>query len=369
MNKKAKKKFLRSFVRSFVVMAVIIGAAGISYAGTKAYYRATGKTPGGLADKVETQTPQEMETVAKNVMIAEDGEKVTGIVVEVLNTLTGNLDYLTIPVETRITLSDGLYKKFVAKDIDVPQIVSFCDLETYFGESSLGDGSLYLLNDYLDSDIAYYTIMPDEIFKEYFSKDEEDRWGLSDTCKVELEGLASVEEMKEYIKVQYEKLSSNLYRVSKQQYAEYMEQLDLSLVHTHMLPGEDVTGEYHPDQEKAKMMWTQILEAQPYASADEHLPIEEMSSSVGLRIRIQNGSGITGLAAAFKAKLEADGHTIVAAENAAVSGVTTTEIHVKDSSAGQDLGSYFVNPVYVTEENWTDADADIIIILGTADRQ
>ena len=59
----------------------------------------------------------------------------------------------------------------------------------------------------------------------------------------------------------------------------------------------------------------------------------------------------------------------MAAENAAVSGVTTTEIHVKDSSAGQDLGSYFVNPVYVTEENWTDADADIIIILGTADRQ
>lgn len=369
MNKKAKKKFVRTFVRSFAVMVVMIGAAGISYAGTKAYYHATGKTPGGLGSRIETQTPQEMETAAQNLVIAEDGEKVTGIVVEVLNTSTGNLDYLTIPVETRITLSDALYQRFVAKEIDIPQIVSFYDLESYFGKDSLGDGMLYLLNDYLDSDIQYYTLMSDETFQNYFQKNKENRWELSDSCKEELEGVSSEEEIKEYIKEQYENFTSNLYRISKQQYAEYLEQVNLSLVHSHMLPGQDVTGEYHPNQEKAKQLWTQILNADPYASGDELLPIEEAVSSVGLRIRIQNGSGITGLAAAFKTKLETDGHTIVAAENAAVSGVSTTEIHVKDSSAGLDLEAYFNSPVYVVEDNWTDADSDIIIILGTAERQ
>ncbi|MDD6207728.1 MAG: LytR C-terminal domain-containing protein [Clostridiales bacterium] len=369
MNKKAKKKFVRTFVRSFAVMAVMIGAAGISYAGTKAYYHATGKTPGGLGNKIETLTPQEMETAAKNVVISEDGEKVTGIVVEVFNTSTGNLDYLTIPAETRITLSDALYQKFVAKEIDIPQIVSFYDLESYFGKDNLGEGMLYLINDYLDSDIQYYTLMSDDTFRNHFDKDEEQSWKLSDSCKEELEGLSSEEEIKEYIKEQYENVTSNLYRVSKQQYAEYMEQIDLSLVHTHMLPGQDITGEYQPNQEKARQLWEQILNADTYVSADERLPIEDNSSSIGLRIRIQNGSGITGLAAAFKTKLETDGHTIVAAENAPVSGVTTTEIHVKDSSVGRDLETYFNSPVYVTEDNWTDADSDIIIILGTADRQ
>lgn len=368
MNKKVKKRFIRSFVRSFAVIAIMIGAAAISYAGTKAYYRATGKTPGGLVS-TEPQIPQEMETVAKNLVIAENGGKVTAIVVEVFNISSCNLDYYTIPVETRITLSDELYRRLLAKEIDIPQIVSFYDLESYFGKDALGQGMIYLLNDYLDSDIQYFTIMPDDVFLGYFQKGETGMWELSDACKTDVKGLSSEEGIKEYIKEQYEKFSSNLNRISKQQYAEYMEQVDLTLVHMHMLPGEDVTGEYQPLQDKARELWKQMLQAEPYASPEERLPAESESSSIGLRIRLQNGSGISGLAAAFKAKLETDGHTIVAAENASVSGVVTTEIHVKDSGSGRDLAEYFSNPAYITDENWTDADADIIIILGANDRQ
>lgn len=81
-------------------------------------------------------------------------------------------------------------------------------------------------------------------------------------------------------------------------------------------------------------------------------------------IQITNGSGIDGLAAAYRTKLEADSLQIKGLGNYTGQKQTKTIIYAKKKKWGQELKKYFPSASVVERADLTNG-ADMEVLLGT----
>lgn len=351
--------FLRSFI--VVVLMLVIGLG--SYAITMKYYEVsdTGENAGNGLDIVGDVTADE---ISRNLIYSVNPEtsKIEAMVIEVLNTQTNNLDYITIPATIQFTISNEMYKRLYAAGADAPQIIQLANINEYFDNKTSYEYGILLLEDYLGIDIGYYSKMDSDVFNEYFTKAEDNDWYVvNDSLINEASSANDESSMKDFIKEKYNSLESNVSLKIKQKYAECFSKVDASLIYYHVLDGRYENGLFSADTKVAAKAYQTILLDSAHTTPQGAVA---NIKSEGLKIKILNGSGGNGIATAAKEKFVENGLNVVKiADNPEV--IPKTMIYVKEDGMGKDLLYYFNDADIEVKE--LEEGIDIMVIVGATD--
>lgn len=408
-NTKRKKNnvvriFFVSLLKSVLFMIVLLLAGFASY---KVSYtilsdgRGNVRTSkGDIADIIEEAQTDE---ISKNLIYVCNGDRIVSLMLEICNTNTNNMDYVTIPARTEFTIPTTMYQKLCTVNEEIPQIVRLGRLKTYFAndEDAFGYGEL-IIEKMLGVKISYYTVLDYETFKNHYRRkwvnvvfkqdtatatpDADGNIPSSQTTRVaeriaiasssyinQLKDIAGDQEkIAEYIKEQYERVNSNLTVYNKIGYIECYEKLNVDYFHYWGIPGTFTGKVFSVDTKAAKSFLNKLVnnkesytKAQRRASAAGASNNGKAASSKGLSILVLNGSQISGLASRTKAKLNSAGFSVDDIGDYTDEILTQTKIIVKEEGVGNDIAGYFNNPAVVIGD--VQEGFDIQIILGTAD--
>lgn len=364
-NKGYSRMIVFMILKTFLVVMVLVAAGVVSYFVTLKYYEIADEKNGkdAVLDIVGDVTADE---ISRNIIYSVDNDKgkIKAIVIEILNTKTGNLDYLTIPVESEITISNDTYQRMCAAGVDAPQIVRLEKISKYFDDDRAYEYGILILEDSLGIDIGYYTKMESSVFDSVFVMSETlGCYQLTDAVKNEAAGYTQADEIEGMIKTWYDKFESNLKVKTKLKYAETYFNVDPQFIYYNVVPGESVGDIYEIDVKEAKKQYKTLLSSPAYTvSQEDAIAI----LSIDKNIKVLNGSGVEGIAAAAKSMLAEEGLNVVKiADNPEV--IEQTIIRVSKEGMGVDL-LHFFNDAQI-EVGELDEGIDIIIIVGSNDSE
>ena len=414
-KKNVAKMFFTSLLKSLVCIAVILGVGFASY--KISYSVLSGADENGsdpvdsLKDIIDDATTDE---ISKNLIyVSNDKNKITHIMLEICNTKTYNMDYVTIPVRTDYTIPSVMYRKLCQVNQEIPQVVRIAKLKQYFEDENDAYGyGVLIFEKMLGTDISYYTAIDQETYENHYmqknvtvayqsksslnntpepdgvtpsssvvSRTKMKISLLSDAYKRQIQDLGhDKEKIADYIKAQYERVASNLTEYNKIGYVEAYEKMDAGLYHYWGIPGIYNGKVFEVDARAAKKALKSLAEnTEKYTAAQDFtkvnmvippssgkLPEETgMSGSKGLKIYVLNGSRIAGVASSTKQELENAGYIVPQVGNYTAETLATTRIKVSKEGQGEDLKQYFNNPEIVV--GGVTEGYDIEIILGTMD--
>lgn len=395
MGKTRKKKrnaagvFMQGFLKSVLVIGLLFLTGFASYKVSLFYFNERGVSEGGRAAEVikELYGTAEVEEISKNLIysIDEESGKVKSMVLEIFNTKTGNMDYITLPTSTEITISNELYQKLVKGGCEAPQIIRLSRMNKYFSEDTLYEYGELILNDLLGIDISYYTVLEHGSFRRMFEKSERKEtvqteetaviqtmpvWMLSEKYKSQLEEAKQDEKtMKDYIETSCEDVVSNLPVRSRKKYAEDYLKWETEKTHYHVLPCVAGENKYQVMPEEAKALTAQILGNPPYTEKQDNTAVNTTVDSRECSIQILNASQINGLAAEYQTLLTEQGYTVDSIGNYMGQMQEVTSILVRSTETGADLLGFFEGSTLTVSEALPEG-IDIQIILGTdADKE
>lgn len=376
--------FFQRFIKSLLIMGALIFVGFLSYKGTLLYYDIYGGPKDDKAAVLIKELYGEVEVVdvSKNLIycIGEDGT-INAVVLEIFNTLTDNLDYITIPMKATFTITNELYQKLYASGCEAPQIIKLSKIDEYFSDETLFIYGAILLEDLLGIQINYYTAADAKTFKEMFKKREADfteledgtvissyyEWKIKKSYVKKLTQLKDDEAIETFIKERINNCNSNLNTRSKLEYLESYKRLDSKLIHTHSIYGTLEGNKFEVETESSKALLERILQNETYKAEQKNEKDQEsVRDSLGYSIEILNASQITGLAAAYKGNFEKDGYTVAGIGNYQGQMMNQTKIIVRQEGLGKDLLPYFKGAVI--EMGQLPEGVDIQVILGTEDR-
>lgn len=372
--------FIRGFVRTGCMMLLMFIVGFTTYKLTIGVYKLTHKdgkqtsSEGYLIGNDGTA-----DNICKNLIyITDEEENIQGIIVEILNTYTNNLDYVTIPKDTQFPLSTDLYQKLYAKNKQIPQIITLEKLNTYFEQSTRFVYGEIIINELLGTELSCYTIINNEIADSIFNKEtrtivmptgelvQGNVYVLKDSIIESVEKEESYS-MKEYLAKFYEVAKSNLSLQSKQKYASTYRNVNRDYIYYHVIPGVQQTDNYHVDTELTKELIMQLVNNEAYTITQDAKQNVEPISSVGLRISLLNGSQITGLASQYSNIIKEAGYEIAEIGNYTEDVLQDTKIIVAREGMGRDLLPLFKNAII--EVGTVPIGYDIQIILGVSENQ
>ena len=121
-KKNVLKMFLTSLLKSLICIVVILGVGFASY---KISYTVLsneeengGTDADSLKDIIDEATTDE---ISKNLIyVSDDKNKITHVMLEICNTKTFNMDYVTIPVRTDYTIPSVMYRKLCQINQEIP---------------------------------------------------------------------------------------------------------------------------------------------------------------------------------------------------------------------------------------------------------
>lgn len=369
---KAAAVFLCVFFKSLVYVVTFAILVFGSYKGAL-YYFSHVQTAGeneSLAKYIDTiQADGTADRVAKNLILAEDSDKgkIKKILIEICNQDTGNIDYITVPNRTEYTISYELYKKLAAANPDMPQIVSFYKLHKYFQNASLAQCAQLILEDMLDIKFSYYTVIPNDVYKEMFYTEK--GTGLQKWRKAYQQEMEAFTEEKDYdafFKKYYEKVTSNLSEEKKCQYSGTYLQAVPTQVAFSIVSGEKSENGFVVAVEETNSYINKVIKNVAYSEQNQaQKTARENQSSIGLSVRILNSTKVNGLASSYQEKLVEAGVNVTNIGNYNGQTLTNTKIYVREAGYGEDLLQYFNNAEI--EVGQVDEGLDMCIVLGTAD--
>ncbi len=406
------KVFFISLLKSilFIIILLVTGFASykISYTILSDNGGNIGTSKGDIADIIEDAQTDE---VSRNLIYVCNGDRITNLMLEICNTKTNNMDYITIPVRTEYTIPTTMYQKLCTVNQEIPQIIRIGRIKTYFAnnDDAFGYGEL-IIEKMLGIKISYYTVLDQETYKSHYArkrvrvrfKPEEGTvtatpapdgtvpevqyirvpQRISVASSTYINQLKDIngdqEKIAEYIKEQYERVESNLTVYNKIGYIECYEKMNVDYFHYWGIPGMYNGKVFSVDTKAAKSFLNKLADnTASYTEPQENSSVSAVSknknrnknskskSSKGLNIIVLNGSRINGLASATQTKLNADGFSVNQIGDYTDETLTHTRIIVKENGLGNDLAGYFTDPEIVTGN--VQEGFDIEIILGTAD--
>jgi len=161
-------KFLKVFTLSVVVFTLIIGAATGTYMlMNKSKAKETSgdnlnvpsdKTPDGPA-KTKDGEPQVQEkqlTTFAIFGVDKDGYRTDVIMVATLNHLSNEVDIVSIPRDTGITLPTEMYNGFRSRGKKVAKKIKINEVPSYSLEKERNENSVKVLEEVFDIDVDYY---------------------------------------------------------------------------------------------------------------------------------------------------------------------------------------------------------------------
>lgn len=369
--------FIRRFVSALFVALLLISVAFISYKVTMVYYRITDAPIENKLDTVikDIVNDVQIDEISKNLIYSVNNEtgEVQNVVLEIFNSETANLDYITIPGNMQFTISNEMYQRLCVANPDAPQIIKISDIGSYFKKDQVYNYGSIIIEDLLDVDISYYTTMNNENFNTIFEAMDKD----SETCSIlrftddfkhKISELNSEEDIKEFVTYIYKSIDSNLTLKNKLKYLAAYQQIRPEYIYYHGIYGIDNGSVFEPDVGATNEEIHEIINHEVYTSTQS----EEMKSlvnvtesSIGSRIQILNASNITGLARKYKDNLNAQGFTIAGIGNYTEERLTKTRIITRTGDVGLDLLANFREPQIESGELLE--GIDIKIIIGTDD--
>lgn len=380
-KRSAFQKFMYVFLRSIFTILALFIAGFISYKITLLYYdHFGGPSDDDKSAKLIRELYGEVEVtdVAKNLIycVGEDKE-IKAVVLEIFNTNTYNMDYITIPMKSQFTVSNELYQKLCASGCDAPQIIKLSKMDNYFSDETLYEYGVILLEDLLDIDIDYYTAVPVEEFKKAFKQGDatiayaEDgttmqsyyEWHLKKSFINQVREL-SESELEDFVKEEASLCESSLNTKSKVEYVKSYVKVNPDYIYEHSLYGIIEGGEFEVYVDESNQLIQTILNNATYTTEQTDTVRTAVTKvSLGYSIEILNGSQIDGLAAKYQSELSDAGYMISSIGNYNGGTVTQTKIRVSEEGLGTDLTTYFTNAI--VEKADLDYGCDIQIILGT----
>lgn len=111
----------------------------------------------------ETEPPEEIPVTVYYIM--EDGDKkISGIYIEVFPTGGDTVYYLEVPADTRVTLSDDLYKNLQAYAPELPQYLKLSNMAENFSAEYGMTGCNRILSEVLGVSLTAYVRAEKEVF-------------------------------------------------------------------------------------------------------------------------------------------------------------------------------------------------------------
>lgn len=387
MKKKKKKSafsvFMRNFVRS-IVLILVLGLFGFaSFKATIYYYDKVGAPVDNKAAKIVKEYFGEVKVddISKNLILSVDAEdgQIKSMVLEIFNKSTSNFDYVTIPMKLQFTISNEFYQKMFNAGSEAPQIIKMSKADEYFSEETLYQYVVVLLEDYLDIDISYYTVVPQKTFREMFKKktktmqngeeiSQYNVYYLTDSYINKVKKLTDADSMEEYIKQAYETCESSLSLRGKLEYVDSYLEGNIDCTYVHSIYGKEKSGYFEADKENSVALIQQIVDnTVPYSVPQETDKSAENGTQNGEKtgyiVEILNASNITGLAASYQKELIEAGYQVDNIGNYTQGTLTQTKIIVKEESMGQGLQNFFPNAQI--EIGALREGIDIQVLLGT----
>lgn len=364
------KIVMRTFLKTMGVILLLLGVGIGSYFLTMLYLRTTERDE--RSKKYEHVIDINVGTESSNLIYSVDtkSKKVKAIVLELFDKETGNLDYITFPVNTHISLSKAKYEEYLKINSQIPQIVTLGDINQYFSGDVAYEYGILLLQEELKADIGYFTAMDSVEFNKRFDKKD----GIYKPSQEYLETAAQNKDeasMKKFIEKEWDSVVSDITLSQKQTYAAGFLKVKLTCIRAHKAYAEELKEKATLDGEKTKKMINRIWESQERTEktkktdeSDGKSGIEKIKSK---GIQITNGSNINGLAASFKGRLEADGLRVLGVGDFSGTQQTKTVIYAKKKEWADCLKPYFRKPSVQESQTLTNG-ADIEVILGTDEK-
>ena len=317
------------------------------------------------------------EDISKNLIyVCNEKDQITHMMVEICNTKTNNLDYVTIPTKNDYTIPTTMYRKLCTISENIPQIMRISKLKQYFADEQK-------------------TVDVEQTASPVASASPEPS-GAKTKMKISCASDAYVQQLKDlngdeskiadFIKSQYDRVTSNLTVTNKIGYIQSYEQMNVDYFHYWGCPGSYDGKVFVVDTKAAKKFFKGLINNEvPYTAAQDLTTTQKATtspaassnttpkpksgkkavSSKGLKIILLNGSKIAGLAGKTQQKLQKKGYTVPQVGDYTKETLTQTKIIVKEDGQGEDLKKYFKNPQVTV--GMVDQGYDIEIILGTAD--
>ena len=271
MNK-AGKIFLKGLLKSFISIALVLGAAVLSYHAVFRLFHIP-EVEGVSASPIRQQkriTTATIDDVSKHLIfcVGDDGE-VIKLLLEVYHCAQKRMSYFTIPIETRITMSDTLYKELILVNPSVPQIMKLSVITKHFPEETAYEYGVLLVEELLNIRMSYYTIVPLGIYESVFQTEgpvEDRKEPGSGQVEVErvypkeifskkfmskIQEFQTEEDLRIYLEEVYEEIESNLSLDAKMNYVDSYLKLPPGNITFELIAGKKTNSAYVIDRSKA----------------------------------------------------------------------------------------------------------------------
>nr|MBP3597995.1 LytR C-terminal domain-containing protein [Eubacterium sp.] len=361
--------FLRTFLKTIGIIVMFLAIGVGSYFLTMLFHKTTERVERSTKYEHVIEVNPSSESSNLIYSVDSDTKEVKAVVLELFDKETGNLDYVTIPNKTQISLSSQDYTKYLEVSQLLPQIVTLKDLNEYFsGDVAYEYGILFLQSE-LDVEIGYFTALDKVEFNKRFVKKNNafvPRTEYLDTVAENKDEKA----MEDFIEKEWDVVISDITLSQKQQYAEGFLKVNRDFIYAHRAYAEEIKGQAVLDAKKTTQMIKKIWENGPRTEKQSGVGGSGNTSQLkkirNRTIQITNGSRIDGLAASFQTKLTADGLTVLGVGDFGGEIQQRTVIYAKKKKWAKCLKDYFNNPRIEQAPALTNG-ADIEIVLGLDD--
>lgn len=372
---------LRTFLKSIGIILLFVAVGILSYYLTMLYYNQVQRDERSTkyTHVISVNTGNESSNLIYS--YNQEKKKIDAMVLELFDETTKNMHYLTIPANTQITISQTTYAELIKENQSIPQVIKMSDIPEYFTGDVAYEYGILLLQEELRADIGYFTMVTSERFHEYFEKLDKKELTYYPS-RMLLDAAAKCtdqKDMENYMEDQWDSLVSDITLLQKQDYAEALLQVNRDYIRAYRLYGKETGKVFLMDKKKNRKLINSLWEEESYASPQSGLNVPGQTPGNGTAtkesgtakksshtIQVTNGSGINGLAAAYKEKLEGDGYSVLGVGNYTGGIQSTTTIYAEKKKWAKQLAKYFKNPVIQQADNLTNG-ADIEIILGIED--
>lgn len=267
MKKSAGKLFATGFLKSFLFFVFFFAVSLLSY---RLVVHFLDIEDGGYEEfipPVEKQQPiteARLDDVSKHLIycVDEDDGSIKKIVLEILDCKKVKLFYITIPIKTKLTLSDSLHSKLVLIKPSIPQFLKLSAITGYIPKEIAYEYGVLIIEELLHIQISYYSVVPSSLYETVFtgknninnsSEDGYPKEVFSDGFIEFLHSIDTETQLRSYIKDIYNMIYSNLSYEDKLNYMETYLKIQGKDIHFDLIAGTDSNSAYTIDQSKASM--------------------------------------------------------------------------------------------------------------------
>lgn len=362
MAKKIIKVFLTGFLKTLFVIFCMIACAIAGFFGTRYYYSQKN------VNSVLKESTATRDDVAKNLIFAcnEEKQKISSCVLEVFDSQSHDLHFITIPVNGWLTLSTETYQKLSQISEEVPQMIRVSDLMKYFEtEEEAYAYGVVMLEDCFDIEISYYTAVSKSDFNACFGKrkvksgrGKVDGKVLRDSYLSEMSSRQDPDSLEEYLKELDQKMKSNLSIKDRLSYAEAYAEVKQDEIVYYALPLVKEGNSYDFDLENCNTIFQKCnIDGSALTGGNE----KDSSKKMELQnIVILNSTRTSGVAAKWSELFAAQGYQVKEIGNYSPE-LQNTRIVVSKDGQGKEFLDYFANAEIRTGEVPEGAEAQIII--------